>query len=146
MTKINVLYTSTEGNTQSFVEKLQVVAEKNGDILEARMIGDETEYANETEPYVAVVPTYLTGGTGIGPEVTEIFTSALGDYLSFGRNSQYLKGIIGSGNRNFNVQFNLTALRYADKFNVPMIFAFELRGSMFDAEKAYNLIKPLFGE
>ena len=84
MTKINVLYTSTEGNTQSFVEKLQVVAEKNGDILEARMIGDETEYANETEPYVAVVPTYLTGGTGIGPEVTEIFTSALGDYLSFG--------------------------------------------------------------
>ena len=146
MTKINVLYTSTEGNTQSFVEKLQVVAEKNGDILEARMIGDETEYANETEPYVAVVPTYLTVGTGIGPEVTEIFTSALGDYLSFGRNSQYLKGIIGSGNRNFNVQFNLTALRYADKFNVTMLFAFELRGSIFDAEKAYNLIKPLFGE
>jgi len=146
MTKINVLYTSSERNTQSFVEKLQVVAEKNGDILEARMIGDETEYANETEPYVAVVPTYLTGGTGIGPEVTEIFTSALGDYLSFGRNNQYLKGIIGSGNRNFNVQFNLTALRYADKFNVPMLFAFELRGSIFDAEKAYNLIKPLFGE
>ena len=59
---------------------------------------------------------------------------------------KYLKGIIGSGNRNFNVQFNLTALRYADKFNVPMLFAFELRGSIFDAEKAYNLIKPLFGE
>lgn len=146
MTKINVLYTSTEGNTKSFIEKLKVIAEKEGDVFEARVIGDETDYANETEPYVAIVPTYLNGGTGTGPEVTEIFTNALGEYIEFGRNQHYLKGVIGSGNRNFNVQFNLTAIRYAKKFNVPMVFAYELRGSKFDAEKAYALIRPLFGE
>ena len=42
--------------------------------------------------------------------------------------------------------FNKYVELFADKFNVPMLFAFELRGSIFDAEKAYNLIKPLFGE
>ncbi|AFT81115.1 class Ib ribonucleoside-diphosphate reductase assembly flavoprotein NrdI [Leuconostoc carnosum] len=146
MTKINVLYASTEGNTISFVEKLKSITEANGDEFSSRLIGDETDYANETEPYIAIVPTYLNGGTGTGPEVTEIFTNALGDYISFGRNSAYLKGIVGSGNRNFNVQFNLTGLRYAQKFGVPMLFAYELRGSQFDAEKVYNIIKPLFGE
>lgn len=146
MVKINILYASTEGNTVSFVSKLSEVAAAYGDTVVARCIGDETDYANETEPYIAIVPTYLNGGTGTGPEVTEIFTNALGDYISFGRNSAYLKGIVGSGNRNFNVQFNLTGLRYAQKFGVPMLFAYELRGSQFDAEKVYNIIKPLFGE
>lgn len=146
MAKINILYASTEGNTTSFVTKLTDIAAENGDIVVARCIGEETDYANETAPFVAIVPTYLTGGTGTGPEVTEIFTNALGDYIAFGRNRQYLKGVIGSGNRNFNVQFNLTATRYAQRFNVPMLFAYELRGSKFDAEKAYHIIKPLFGE
>ncbi len=43
-------------------------------------------------------------------------------------------------------QFNLTAIRYAERFNVPMLYAYELRGSTFDADKAYHLIKPIFGE
>lgn len=146
MVKINILYASTEGNTVSFVSKLSEVAAAHGDTVVARCIGDETDYANETEPFVAIVPTYLTGGTGTGPEVTEIFTNALGDYIAFGRNQQYLKGVIGSGNRNFNVQFNLTAIRYVERFNVPMLYAYELRGSTFDADKAYHLIKPIFGE
>ncbi|MCC7668720.1 MAG: class Ib ribonucleoside-diphosphate reductase assembly flavoprotein NrdI [Leuconostoc pseudomesenteroides] len=146
MTHINLLYASTEGNTKSFVEKLKKVAIEQGDTLNARLIGDETEYANETEPFFALVPTYLTGGTGTGPEVTEIFTNALGEYIDFGNNARYLKGVVGSGNRNFNVQFNLTAIRYAKKFNVPMIAAYELRGSVFDAEIIYNKIKRNIGE
>lgn len=146
MTTINILYASTEGNTKSFIEKLAAVAESNGDEFSARLIGDETEYANETQPYVAFVPTYLTGGTGTGQEVKEIFTNALGDYIAFGNNARYLKGVVGSGNRNFNIQFNLTAIRYGKNFDVPMIAAYELRGSKFDAEKIYNKIKPYFGE
>ena len=95
MTHINLLYASTEGNTKSFVEKLKKVAIEQGDTLNARLIGDETEYANETEPFFALVPTYLTGGTGTGPEVTEIFTNALGEYIDFGNNARYLKGVVG---------------------------------------------------
>ena len=146
MVKMTVLYASTEGNTKSFVEKLQRVAAQYGDKVDARMIGEETDYANETAPFIAIVPTYLTGGTGTGPEVTEIFTNARGEYIAFGNNRRYLRGIVGSGNRNFNVQFNLTGKRYAEQFDVPMLFAYELRGSKFDAEKVYNLMKPLFGE
>ncbi|MGX7051333.1 class Ib ribonucleoside-diphosphate reductase assembly flavoprotein NrdI [Leuconostoc palmae] len=145
MVTMNVLYTSTEGNTKSFVEKLKTVAESNGNVLLTKNIGDETEYEIETAPYIAVVPTYLTGGTGTGPDVTEIFTNALGDYIAYENNRQFLKGIVGGGNRNFNVQFDLTGRRYAEKFDVPLLFEFELRGSIFDAEKVYNLMKPLFG-
>ncbi|CAK8054764.1 class Ib ribonucleoside-diphosphate reductase assembly flavoprotein NrdI [Eupransor demetentiae] len=141
MSQVNVLYTSTEGNTEAFIDKLALEAEKAGDDFHPRAIGDETEVAVEKQPYVALVPTYLTGGTGTGPEVTEIFTNALGEYIEEGNNQRYLRGVIGSGNRNFNDQYILTAKRYAKKFNVPLIDHYELRGSKFDAARIYPKIK-----
>ena len=144
--KINILYASTEGNTKSFVEKLRTVAESHGDELNTKLIGEETEFEQETVPFIALVPTYLTGGTGTGPEVKEIFTNALGEYIEFSQNLKYLRGIVGSGNRNFNVQFNLTANRYAEKYQVPMIASYELRGSKFDAQRIYDKIKTIIEE
>ena len=141
MADIRVLYASTEGNTASFIDKLATVATTYHDSFEAQMIGDETPDAIETQPFVALVPTYLTGGTGTGSEVQEEFTNALGDYIAVGSNQTQLKGVIGSGNRNFNVQFALTAKRYAERFEAPLLATYELRGSRFDAEKIYPLIR-----
>lgn len=146
MAEYRILYTSIEGNTTSFINKLKEEAEKYGDQLSILEVGDEVEYAHEEQPYVALVPTYLNGGTGTGPEVVEIFTNGLGDYINFGNNTRYLRGVIGSGNRNFNDQYILTAKRYATKYHVPVIGDYELRGTQREAEKIYASIKETLGE
>ncbi|WEV54729.1 class Ib ribonucleoside-diphosphate reductase assembly flavoprotein NrdI [Leuconostocaceae bacterium ESL0723] len=146
MSTVRVLYATIEGNTQAFIDKLDAVARQAGDQLDAQLIGDETEYAQEERPFVVIVPTYLTGGTGDGPEVEEIMTNALGEYVEFGHNRQLIKGVIGAGNRNFNVQYVLTGKRYAEKFGVPLIADFELRGNKFEIPKIYAKIKAQLGE
>lgn len=146
MATYRLLYASIEGNTQSFINKLQAVAEEKGDTIDAKVVGDETDYEEEHQPFVAIVPTYLTGGTGTGPAVVEIFTNALADYIDFADNATLIKGVVGSGNRNFNDQYILTAKRYAKKYQVPVIGDYELRGTPYDAEKIYQSIKETLGE
>ena len=51
-----------------------------------------------------------------------------------------LLGIVGSGNRNFNAQFGLTAKHYARRFNSPVIGLFELRGNDEEAAKIYTAL------
>ncbi|GAO99879.1 class Ib ribonucleoside-diphosphate reductase assembly flavoprotein NrdI [Fructobacillus ficulneus] len=146
MARYRLLFASIEGNTQSFIKKITAVAEENGDQIDAQVIGDESDYQTEQGPFVAVVPTYLTGGTGTGPEVVEIFTNALADYIDFEDNAKSLVGVVGSGNRNFNDQYILTAKRYAEKYQVPVLGDYELRGSVYDAEKIYRKLQETLGE
>ncbi|MBS9336458.1 class Ib ribonucleoside-diphosphate reductase assembly flavoprotein NrdI [Fructobacillus papyrifericola] len=146
MATYRLLYISIEGNTESFVKKLAAVAEAEGDQLSLLEVGDEVNPVHEKAPFVVLVPTYLNGGTGTGPEVVEIFTNALGDYVDFGNNARYIRGVIGSGNRNFNDQYILTAKRYAEKFQVPVIGDYELRGTPREAEKIFARIKETLGE
>ena len=49
-------------------------------------------------------------------------------------------GIIGSGNRNFNEQYCLTAKQYAKRFGFPMLGDFELRGTSADIERLAEII------
>ncbi|MBS9338536.1 class Ib ribonucleoside-diphosphate reductase assembly flavoprotein NrdI [Fructobacillus sp. M2-14] len=146
MSTFRVLYTTIEGNTESFVKKLQSIAMFSDDDIDFKEIGEETDYENEENPFVALVPTYLTGGTGTGPEVIEEFTTPLGEYIDYGNNARKLKGMIGSGNRNFNDQYILTAKRYAKKYNVPVIADYELRGTTREAEKIFQIIKETLGD
>lgn len=144
MSNIRILYTSIEGNTRSFLRRLSEHAESENNSIEIIEISDNTIFKDETTPFVALVPTYLEGGTGIDENVREIFTNCLNEYISYHDNRQFLKGVIGSGNRNFNVQYILTAKRYAEKFNVPIIGDFELMGTNYDIETIYQKLIKIF--
>ena len=61
------------------------------------------------EPFVALLPTYLEGGNGVDNGDIEILTNPLGDFIAAHDNHKRCFGIIGSGNRNFNNQYCLTA-------------------------------------
>lgn len=87
-----------------------------------------------------MVPTYLDGGNGIDNGVKELMTNAMGDYLAEGDNAKLCLGIIGSGNRNFNEQYCLTAKRYAKEFDAPFLADYELRGTPSDAKKIYTVL------
>lgn len=144
---INLLFISISGNTRAFAEHLQRYAASQhalddaNPLIELKEISDASISTGETEPYFAMVPTYLDGGNGIDNGVKELMTQALGDYIAEGDNASLCRGIIGSGNRNFNEQYCLTAKRYADEFGAPFIADYELRGTDADATRIYQILK-----
>lgn len=141
---MKIYYISIEGNTKSFLEKVKMLDKDN--ILDVQEVTDMTDIPEHLTPYVIFVPTYLDGGNGIDNGVTETLTNPLGEFIEDLDDGEHCLGIIGSGNRNFNQQFCLTARRYASKFNAPFIDSFELRGTDKDAERIYNELKEINNE
>ncbi len=61
------------------------------------------------------MPTYLDGGNGLDNGDTEILTETLREYLEYEENHILCLGVVGSGNKNFNNQYCLTAKQYAEE-------------------------------
>lgn len=147
MSPIKILFISIEGNTRSFVKKLADYAagmhdqDSQNPVVQLKEISEQTDFADESDPYFAFVPTYLDGGNGIDNGVKELMTNALGEYIGYAKNASLCHGIVGSGNKNFNEQYCLTAKRYASEFNVPFLTDYELRGTGRDVERIYDLLK-----
>lgn len=143
--QIQLLYISVAGNTKSFVNHLVDFSRSQADNLE--LIPTElTTSAAEiqlTLPTIVFVPTYLDGGNGIDQGVREIMTTDLYDTLTDLPNFDNIIGIIGSGNKNFNAQYLLTARRYSLAFNAPLIDNYELRGTKTDIKRVYQTIFTL---
>lgn len=144
---MNVLYISISGNTRSFAQRLQAHAallhQENAalPIIQLKEITDNTLPTDETQPFFVCVPTYLEGGNGIESGDQEILTEAMRDYLAYGHNAHYCLGIIGSGNKNFNYQYCLTAKQYAEQFQVPFLADFELRGTLSEIHTIYQCMR-----
>ena len=149
MTSMNIIYISIEGNTRSFLSRMETYAKQqhsfnpSSPLLNLKEITDQTEPANEQEPFFVFVPTYLDGGDGITSVFTEIMTTALGEYIAYGYNAKKCLGIVGSGNRNFNEQYCLTARMYAKAFDAPFVADYELRGTNEDLEVVYRRLKDV---
>ena len=142
MAPMNIIYISLEGNTRSFLTRMQGYAKQQHSIsedcplIELKEVSDQTLPADETEPFFAFVPTYLNGGNGIDSGFTEIMTNALGEYIGF----------VGSGNKNFNEQYCLTARKYARDFDAPFLADYELRGTSQDIERIYTILAKRWSE
>ncbi|HJE86786.1 MAG TPA: class Ib ribonucleoside-diphosphate reductase assembly flavoprotein NrdI [Levilactobacillus hammesii] len=144
MSPLRILFISIEGNTRNFVDHLTAyaAAQHESDIslptIVATEISEASDFADETTPYFCFVPTYLDGGNGIDNGVKELMTNVLGEYIAYNHNADQLLGVVGSGNRNFNEQYCLTAKRYAKQFDAPFIANYELRGMPADEKRVYQ--------
>ena len=140
---IRILFMSIEGNTRHFVHQLIKYAKQqhrqNSErpLINSKEITDQSDFALETRPYFVFVPTYLIGGSQNVNAAKEIMTTTLNEYVSYGQNARRCRGIVGSGNRNFNVAYCLTAKRYARKFHAPDLDSFEIRGTRDDLKHIY---------
>lgn len=149
MTTMKLLFISISGNTRAFANKLvayaqaQNEADTNAPLITLEEVSDAMQLEGETTPYFAMVPTYLDGGNGIDNGVKELMTNALGEYLEEPGNGELCLGIIGSGNKNFNEQYCLTARRYADNIDAPFIADYELRGTEADAKRIYTIMREV---
>lgn len=143
---MNILYISIEGNTRSFLTRLQAYSQQqnsfNADLptITLKEITDQTAPATEAEPFFVFVPTYLDGGNGFDSGVNELMTNPLGEYIRENDNAKNCLGVVGSGNRNFNEQYCLTARMYAYEFKVPFLADYELRGTNQDIEQIYKIL------
>ncbi|MBU7446260.1 MULTISPECIES: class Ib ribonucleoside-diphosphate reductase assembly flavoprotein NrdI [Lactiplantibacillus] len=138
---MNVLYISLSGNTKYFISRLTTYFEKERHVRVSSInVKEHPEFTTLDQPFVTFLPAFLKGGNGVNNGYTEILTTILGDYLAYEGNYQHCYGIIGSGNRNFNKQFALTAKQYAKRFDFPYITDFELRGTAHDIPRIADAI------
>lgn len=146
---IKILYISISGNTRSFIKRLidYAEAQQEKDTEAPRVlaveIDDNTLPALEEAPYFAFVPTYLEGGNGVDNGDQEILTESLREYLAYKDNATRCLGVVGSGNKNFNRQYCLTAKQYAQAFDVPFLADYELRGTTSDITRVYDILKGI---
>ncbi|MEY8462180.1 class Ib ribonucleoside-diphosphate reductase assembly flavoprotein NrdI [Streptococcus merionis] len=151
MTTLRFVYISLSGNTASFVRRMsQYLEERHGDAIAIETVDikelireDHSFYAMQGD-FVAFLPTYLEGGNGIDNGNQEILTNPLGDFIAFEDNFKNCLGIVGSGNRNFNNQYCLTAKQYSQRFGFPVLDDFEMRGMTDDIKRIAEKIEKLY--
>lgn len=148
MKELRVIYISLSGNTASFVERLtEHMALWHDVIIKAtnvyNLVKNNVAFSVESEPFVIFLPTYLEGGDGVETGTTEVLTTPLRDYMSYQNNYKQCLGVIGSGNRNFNEQYCLTAKQYSEQFGFPVLDTFELRGAQKDIERIADKLVSL---
>ena len=148
---IRVLYISLSGNTTHFVKKLTEYLNLWHDVTVNAtdiyaLVKNKEAFKEETVPFIAILPTYLEGGNGHETGTTEILTTPLREYLRFNDNYKLCKGIVGSGNKNFNDQYCLTAKQYSEEFGFLVIDNFELRGTDQDVIRIADKIMQILNE
>ncbi|NQG19739.1 class Ib ribonucleoside-diphosphate reductase assembly flavoprotein NrdI [Streptococcus suis] len=137
---VYLVYISLSGNTESFVKRLKDFFQFQTDwqvetVHVKDLVKQDIPFYQLDAPFVTFLPTYLEGGNGVDNGDVEILTNPLGDFIAFENNAELCLGVVGSGNRNFNNQYCLTAKQYAERFGFPVIDNFELRGMQNDIER-----------
>ena len=140
-----LVYISLSGNTASFIERLKtyLLFQSDLDIETVHvkdLVKEGKDFFSLSAPFMAFLPTYLEGGNGLDNGDKEILTTPLADFIAYGDNVKNCIGIVGSGNRNFNHQYCLTAKQYSQRFGFPVLYNFELRGLQQDVERVGQMI------
>lgn len=120
-----VFFSSVSDNTRRFVEKLGVKT------VAVALRGPQPEVV---EPYILITPTY---GGGDLPKQVERF-------LETGENSRYIVGVIGAGNTNFGEDYCKAGRVIADRYDVPLLYKFELTGTPEDVANVQRGVALFF--
>ena len=123
-------FSNITGNTARFVKKLNL----NKNNMHQIPLRGEMQI-DTVKPYIIITPTYGDGeGKGMVPHQVKKFLK---------KNSENLIGVVSAGNRNFGKEFGLAGDLIAYKFNVPLLYKFEIAGTDQDIQEVQNIIKNL---
>ena len=120
---MKVVYLSLTGKTRQFVKKL------DWDFIE---ISKKNSTVQMEEPYIVITPTY-------GEQVANFFY----EFIEFGENRALLKGVAGSGNRNFNTSFCSNSRELASKYGIPLLHCFENQGTDKDVQILIEKVREI---
>ena len=113
------IYFSQTGNIKRFIQKVDVKVEDGNGM---KVVDDSF-----------VLITYTTGFGEVPQEVIE--------FLKVNRAN--LSGVIGSGNRNWGINYCKASQLISKRFKVPVLMEFELAGNSHDVEKFNEIVKGL---
>ncbi|PIJ49157.1 ribonucleotide reductase assembly protein NrdI [Erwinia sp. OLTSP20] len=113
-----VYFSSQSGNTQRFIERLGLPAQRIPLAADRQLQVDH--------PFILVVPSY-GGGSAKGAVPKQVI-----QFLNDVQNRARLRGVIAAGNRNFGAAFGLAGDIISHKCQVPWLYRFELMGSETD--------------
>lgn len=122
---MQIAYFSVTGRVRAFVDQLDY---DSYEILPA------DPFYEMDEPYVLILPTYDL----------EYF-EAVEAFLDHQQNQTLLKGIAGSGNKNFGDDYVFIAEEFASAYGVPLIYQFEHSGTPQDIAAFERKIAPRTG-
>ena len=148
--KVCFVYISLSGNTESFVRRLSdYLWEQYPDLVIEKihvkdLVKEGKPFFEVDTPFIAFIPTYLEGGNGVDNGDVEILTTDVADFIAYGDNATKCLGVVGSGNRNFNNQYCLTAKQYSQRFGFPVLADFEMRGMLGDIKKVAAIVEDLY--
>lgn len=117
-----LIYFSTQsGNTHKFVQRL--------DMPSTRIpLSPKDKMVTADQPYILVTPTYADNdGKGAVPKQVIKF-------LNNEKNRELMVGVIAGGNTNFGKFYGHAGTVISKKCNVPLLYKFELTGTLKDIE------------
>lgn len=125
-----IYFSNISNNTHRFVNKLGLPADRIPiDVTEAsQMVADK--------PYVLITPTYGETMNHVPQQVKK--------FLKNGKNSSLMLGVIGAGNTNFGDKYCAAAKIISAKFQVPLLYTFELLGMPEDVKKVQDGLKEFY--
>ena len=127
-----VYFSSASGNTARFMARLGLPALRIP-------IAAADEMPAPAGPYVLISPTFADGeGRGAVPKQVIRF-------LNDPDRRALLRGVIGTGNRNFGATFALSGKVISDKCNVPVLYRFELSGTDLDISRVQAGLEKFWG-
>lgn len=144
--KIKIVYMSFSGNVRSFTHRLKEYAAQQHHLnndnpsIELLEVSEETLPTKSDDNFFVILPTYMVGGSKFMPELTEILTTPMRDYLESYDNVKKCQGFIGSGNLTLGKMYVITAKTYAHDYHLPLLSAFESRGTTRDIERIYKVL------
>lgn len=118
-----IAYFSVTGNCRKFVNNLD---------MKSLEINPANPLIDVSEDYIVIAPTY-------DYEVTE----PINEFVEHGDNQKYFKGVVGSGDINFDDLYIFTAKDLSKKYNIPIVFHFEKLGTDLDIEKFKKVVNKL---
>ncbi len=114
-----IYFSSYSGNTHKFVERLGIPNKRIP-------LSPKDEMVNADQPFILVTPTYGDcDGNGAVPKQVIRF-------LNNKNNRDLMVGVIAGGNTNFGEFYGHAGTVIAKKCNVPLLYKFELTGTLKD--------------
>ncbi len=124
---MNIVYMSLTGQTHKFIEKV-----KKKISINCLYIKNENDYIEINENFICIIPTYDKASLSI-----------IESFIEYKNNKSFLRGVVGSGNRNFNTLFCISAKYISDKYAVPLLHCFEFQGSEKDVDIVISEVKRI---
>ncbi|MCT4469635.1 class Ib ribonucleoside-diphosphate reductase assembly flavoprotein NrdI [Mycoplasma sp. HS2188] len=129
-----VYFTTNTKNTETFVNKLGFKSTAIPYSIEEKISVDFD--------YVLFCPTYSGGGEfreGAVPKQVIQF-------LNNEQNRKHCRGVISSGNTNFNDTYAIAGAIISNKLKVPLLYQYELRGTKADVENVQKTLINFWGK